>query len=822
MPFGDTTDRNAQRAEQTATPALQVGGGVQNQTLGGMGLQDVSSATATAQALGKLTKDVMQTVSGIQQKEAYVEAYANAGAGRSVKEIRDEQPAWETIFGPSATVQGAQARALQTASADFGNEAFSMIDTNKDMDPAAFHKKLAAGVGKHLTGDSITDTLITQAATEKVTEIAAMHYKVHSKYVQELNVQAYTSSVGATLKTLELTLAQPEDVRSPEGDAKAHAALDEVLKKPAHMDALSHQKKNVELLINDLSRGSLILRDKLMPELSPSAAEDAAIQAGDSKYAAGERAKLEVKKKNYNAKLSLGENPGAPTFTPTDEDRAEIHAAYEKGQDLINERRSTEVAAHIVALENRAESGEGWKTLIPAINNLDGKGFDLTLGQKEGILRKHLTASEGNQKLALSAEAYRKFYPDKEGQQVVFAQIRQHADPRAVGFVSRENPNGIVGAAGEEAVLRNISQRPDVIDENLKALFQQGLSAPLLQDGAKNPRFDDAFLKFRELWRMNKEVALSYLPENKRVEYRDGMRDYDANTATAETLAKQFSSSRQVTAEEMRASVGSVSIELMLRKLTNNQWYNLMPSVTGTKKTAITPYMRNTVAQDMARLKQGNPGGSDESISAQAMSNFWKSHESIGGNAQPIGTTSFTQRMQLADPKATADDALEHYKEKLKWPYMQVVTHDNVVELHKTDKHGNYTDNKPVFIKYTELGSILNREVTAPDNALHDRAQGRSNDAKLEARLDGLDYAYRKQGKVYTRTELASMDRAALAAGSKVVNAGKNKIGGIVAHSVTSHDTKVKKFGRKLKKFWDTHEFGLPDLKHTDNPVTYE
>lgn len=820
MPFGDIQDKNAQRAEQASTPALQVGGGVQNQTLEGMGAQTVSSATRTAGALGALAQDLVGSARAIQQKEAFVESYANAGAGRSVKELRDEQPVFSTLFGPSATVQGAQARALQTATAEFGNEGLAMVDTHKDKDPAEFHKMLASTVGKHLTGDSITDTLITQASVDKVTEIAAMQYKAHAKYTQELNLHTYQSSVGTALKTLELTLAQNEDIRSADGDAKVHAALTEVLKKPEHMDVLSHRKSLVALLVNDLSKGSLLLRDKLLPELSPDAAEDAAVQAGEHAYAAGEKAKLNAKKKNYNAQLSLGENPGAPGFEPTDEDRAEIHEAQEKGLKLINERRSTEVAAHIVSLENRAEAGEGWKTLIPAINNLDGRGFDLTLGQKESILRKKLAKSEGSSKLALSAEAYRKFYPDKEGQQVVFAQIRAHADPKAVGFVSKENPQGIVGAAGEEAVLRNISQRPDVTDENLKALFQQGLGTPLLQDGSKNPRFDEGFLKFRELWRMNKEVAISYLPPNKQVEYRDGMRDYDAGTATAETLAKQFSSSRPVTPEEIKQGLGTTGMYWITRKLTNTQGWNIGEWYG--KKAVVTPYMENTIAQDMARLKQGNPGGSDDSIRDQAMSNFWKSHENIGGQAVPIGNESFTRRMKLADPKATADDALEHYKAKLKWKHMQVVTRDGVMELHNTDKDGQYIGN-PVYITYTELGGIHNREVTLPNNELHLQAQGRSNDAALEARLDGLDYAYRKQGRVYTREQLARMDNAANAASSRVIQAGKASVSAMVNQILNEpkiiHNN-VYKAMRKVRKFWDTHELGLPTRKHTGNTQT--
>jgi len=971
MAFDNVKDPNASRAQadQNAPAAFTAPeGSTGNQTLQGMGLEDANSAAKTAQALGALAQDVVGNAVAVKQKEDFIEAYAGAGAGRSVAELRNETPAWESMFGPTATVQGAQSRALNTAVADLGNEGLAMVDQFKDKDPEEFHKALAKTVSAHFTGDPTTDTLITQESVSKVKEIAAAHYKAHAKYIQDLNLQTSENTINTTIKTLKTALAMPAEQQSEEGMRKFRQAVVDSMHNTYGMDALTYRKMIVGIVANDLESGSTIARDIILPDLAPSqawgkradgankgegwlgvmqrpdgkvsseisvgvniggkeveiptmvpglsngeltyllntdpkaegiwktdlgksilgkAVDHATTRLADNKSpfadtlqslpmsteqshtilaANGTYTKIKKEERtkvitDYIDRRKMGENPALPAFQLTTEERkqvydvstaenkksldnyvaqvksgdlnadmpvdtsgnplnlshedwAQIYEANDKGQKVINETFKVQRAAGRVQLINAAENGASTTQLLAGVATFQKQFGTLDEGEIKEIIGTKRKKEAGDKAALEHLANYKAGFKDEVGQELFFGQLRSHL--KGVGFKSKDNPNGIPGMQGEEAVLREIANRNEPGgNANLKYQFTSNLGKPRLDDGSVNPRFAPTFLQFHELYKMNPEVALAHIDNaDLAARVRDGMRGIDAGTETPQSLMKSWDGVKPVAASDIKFSVGDDGVKTSLKHAANNEWYNV-GGIFG-KKSVVTPYMEGAVLQTAARLKQRNPALSNEAAVKQASSDFWKINESVNSVPQFFGKTSFTARMGLADPKATADDALDHFKEKYKFQYVRTVQHDAGMEIHRTNKDGSVDldPQHPIFISYREMGNMYNKEVVEPERTTLLRIQGKTNDDALEGRLDALDWLYKKQGIQTTRQQRVDSYNAQSRTFSNAVSNAKESVGGLVKQVL--HEPVVIK--DNIKHFWNTHEIGIPEMFKMKRP----
>lgn len=785
MAFEEVTDRNAQRAEQGGVgSALQVQGQHSNQTLEGLGGQDVTSAVRTAKALSTLANDLVGNASAIKQKEDYVEAYANAGAGRSVQELRDEQPAWTTLFGPSATVQGAQARALQTATANLGNEGLAMVEANKDKDPAEFHKMLAQTVGKHLTGDSSTDTLITQKSTELVTEIAAAHYKANAKYVQELNVQTSVDTINANFSTLKTMLAMPADQQSESGVALAKQTLQDSLSNTYGMNKIAHQSMLVGIMNQKLSEGDATIRDMLLPSLRPSTEQAVNIQHGNKQYTAIQTAKRKAVVDTYTGELKQGTDADVPDLELTPTEQLEVDEATKKYWEVTSNTHRATRAAGRVSLIRQAEGGVGTRALLKGITQLEAETGPLTEGEYKEILGAHEKKNAGAQKLQDDIWDYKQGFKNAAGEDGWHMQLKLQYP----------------GIKGEQLVIQDVVTRNQPGgNEQIKYQYSSHLGLPILPNGKPNPAFGATFEKFQQHYQLSPASALGHITDPVvRAQYIQGMKEVEAGTSTPAQLVSRWSATTPIAPSEVKADPDAkAAIAAELKVVNKDSWYNIFGI--GSKPVKNSRYVEDTLANAAAFINRNGNRDVKASVASAAI-DFHKQHEVVNGTAEFFGATPFITQMGLVDNKVTTDEVLEHYKQKLKLEHVSTVLHNGVMTIQQTDKNGHPTG-EPVDVSFKSLGAMYNTDVTNKNRATLRAVQGADADVKKESTIQALLFQMRRTGYPKATREQATAEYNKVTA-RKAANAdaAKKAIGKAVELAIKNPIHNAGVYGREIKK----------------------
>ncbi|KDD18584.1 hypothetical protein L522_4165 [Bordetella bronchiseptica MBORD707] len=171
----------------------------------------------TLDALNKLTQGALEPVIQAEQQRQYYEGMSAVAQGKSLLEIQKDQPWYTQIFGPSATVRGAQAMtlmsALDTAKADF----LGAMPTLRTQPPDAVRKFLVDQVRQiGSTGDPGTDALVQAKLAEQWGPMLDLHTKQHVAYVQEQNVTAYGNGLVTAGDSYQQTLGMGAGFYTPE------------------------------------------------------------------------------------------------------------------------------------------------------------------------------------------------------------------------------------------------------------------------------------------------------------------------------------------------------------------------------------------------------------------------------------------------------------------------------------------------------------------------------------------------------------------------------------------------------------------------------
>lgn len=762
MPFGDIQDRNAQRAEHTATPALQVGGGVQNQTLEGMGLQTVSSATRTAGALGALAQDIVGSAQAIQKKEAFVEAYANAGAGRSVKELRDEQPVFSTLFGPSATVQGASARALKTATAEFGNEALAMVDSYRDKDPAEFHKMLAGQVGKHLTGDSITDTLITQASAEKVTEIAAVHYKAHAKYVQELNVQTANAAINTEVKTLNLMLAMPKDQQSEEGIAKQRAALKAIVLDNQGQDPIAHQEmvhrnalfglRSGDDTVYQLVRENYILSDKQ---------DEAALKATDSF--------MQNNSDVITNTLKAGKLP-APSpraygkLEFTEKQRLEQSEGMKEYNIVIERQHALEAAQTIASITTGIKSGEtSMENLLPQLVDAH-KRFPSYMNEAkmEALLELQGTGNETRVKERGLLNAYHA--PER-----VLDPVDQDAGRRLYkSEVHSKYPND--SAKAEQLIKEDWALGRYGVDKDLANKWEDAFNRPFLSGNKPDPAFDSSWAQFKEYYKANDVLAIKNVSNSViAARLHNAMIMMDNGLMDEQGAKAQWAIAADLDAREIgRNPVELKKLEAKVSDLTKGGLSRFVPFIETGGLVHNSGQVRHEIQQMAGAIFQYN-GVSAESAFEAAGQKYASTHETVAGTSVANGGRPLAEQMGLSEHGHTANEAVRYMLKKQNIPNANFRIINGMAIIVPADSNGVATGARSIEMSLKGIGKLYNAGIIDPARSASDESIGRSSDKRLERIIDAMVDSQLHQGNSgYTRdsarAELNRQDAEAVTA----------------------------------------------------------
>lgn len=224
--------------------------------------QAAAQSTATMDALNKLTQGALQPYIAAEQKRLYFQGMSQVVQGKSLQDIDASQPWYTKIFGPSATVQGAQAMTAMTAVSQAQTEFMENMPSLRQQDPDAVRSYLvdqATRVGN--TGDPMVDGIVQSKLAEQWGAMLDTHMKQHIAWQQEDMGDRFVNNNVSAGKLLQSTLHGAEGYATSPEQAQAikdteTAKYNDSLLQPYGMSDESYGKYMASAARANLSNGN--------------------------------------------------------------------------------------------------------------------------------------------------------------------------------------------------------------------------------------------------------------------------------------------------------------------------------------------------------------------------------------------------------------------------------------------------------------------------------------------------------------------------------------------------------------------------------------
>ncbi len=192
-----------------------------------------------------------------KQQQMFVQGMQRVATGEALSDIKKDQPEFASIFGDTASIQGAQAMAKVKAVDDFTTKAYEQMPELAKMSPEKAGQVLTQGMSQHLTGDVGVDTVIQSRMVEQLPVLMKAQVKANYAYTQAESARQYSgvlSSAAQTMQTAALQLARGTISQQDFDVARANAVS--VLQKPAGQSDETYRKTILETAQLQLSNGN--------------------------------------------------------------------------------------------------------------------------------------------------------------------------------------------------------------------------------------------------------------------------------------------------------------------------------------------------------------------------------------------------------------------------------------------------------------------------------------------------------------------------------------------------------------------------------------
>ncbi|BAP15841.1 internal virion protein [Ralstonia phage RSJ2] len=263
-----------QSTESGAAPALTLGGSMGAQTpSAGQAPQtsqgqiaEISAAVeqrrqhdtgaATMEAINKLSRGVLDPYVQAMQNEAYYNGAAQVVQGKTLMEVQEQQPWMTRIFGPSASVRGAQAMTVMKSLADAQTGFMTDMPKLRTQSTDDVRRYLVQQATRVNVGDPQMDNLIRSKMMENWQPMLELHAKENYKFVQEQNVNAFGQWHLSEGDALQATLKSGGNELSPETTKMMRERVLGGIERPAGMDETSYKKAIASSAQANLARGN--------------------------------------------------------------------------------------------------------------------------------------------------------------------------------------------------------------------------------------------------------------------------------------------------------------------------------------------------------------------------------------------------------------------------------------------------------------------------------------------------------------------------------------------------------------------------------------
>lgn len=196
LPSGATAfSGNAPVSSQAQQTQLGQGGAQGGGTGPARFMQTPQTDNSTMDALMRIGGSLLDSKIKEAQASKYIDGMQRVFQGEAVKDIVAEQPDYMSIFGPTATAQGARAMAQVKQVDDFSTSLYTQLPSLREQNPDAVGKMVGAEAKRFLTGDAQTDAVVQQRMMEVIGPFYKAHVKEHAKFNQERSALAQQSNI---------------------------------------------------------------------------------------------------------------------------------------------------------------------------------------------------------------------------------------------------------------------------------------------------------------------------------------------------------------------------------------------------------------------------------------------------------------------------------------------------------------------------------------------------------------------------------------------------------------------------------------------------
>ncbi|EEE08131.1 hypothetical protein [Burkholderia multivorans] len=302
------------------------------------GQQVASRALGTIDALNKLTGGILQSYIDKQKKIQYAEGMAQAAQGKSLIEIENDQPWYTKLYGPDATVQGAQAfnmaAAMQEAQSQFMQAMPQLREKSPDQVRAYIVDKMSQ---VQSTGDAAFDAMVQQGLAEQLPKMLSAHMSQYMQYTQEQAYNGFTNLGTTGAQALQDTLKANNNLK-PEDIEQAHAEYTNLLQRPDNMTTEAWYRGLRDIALSSAQNGNFqaVRAIKAMPawEAMPTEMKDnltAQIPRLEAEWANKNPAARNIF--NSRAQLQWSLRSGATGFDSSPEGHAKLDATMDVIED---------------------------------------------------------------------------------------------------------------------------------------------------------------------------------------------------------------------------------------------------------------------------------------------------------------------------------------------------------------------------------------------------------------------------------------------------------------------------------------------------------
>ncbi|HEJ2440301.1 TPA: hypothetical protein SLZ45_001783 [Burkholderia multivorans] len=235
---------------------------------GAVARQGVRGSGVTLDALNKLAGGMLQPYIDRTKKRQYAEGMAQAAQGKSLIEIENEQPWYTKLYGPDATVQGAQAFNVAAAMQDAQSQFMLAMPQLREKSPDQVRAYIVDKMNQaESTGDPAFDSLVQQGFAEQLPRMLDTHMGQYMQFTQEQAYNGFTNLGTVGGKALQDTLTANNNPQQADVD-RVYADFTNQLIRPANMTTEAYQRGLRDITLSNARSGhwQAVRAVRAMPE----------------------------------------------------------------------------------------------------------------------------------------------------------------------------------------------------------------------------------------------------------------------------------------------------------------------------------------------------------------------------------------------------------------------------------------------------------------------------------------------------------------------------------------------------------------------------